>query len=42
MISKTVRKSSIKKQQCDFAYWQTRPYQERLDALEQICQEYHR
>lgn len=26
----------------DFAYWQTRPYQERIDALEAIRFEYHR
>jgi hypothetical protein len=30
-----------KEQKSDFAYWQTQSYQARLEALEQIRQEYH-
>lgn len=41
-MEKSVSKISIKNQPGDFAYWQTCSYQERLDALEQIRQKYHR
>ena len=41
-IAKVVKKVSLTEQPKDFAYWQTRPYQERLEALEQIRREYHR
>jgi hypothetical protein len=40
-IAKTYTKSRIGEQKGDFAYWQTRPYEERLAALEQIRREYH-
>ncbi len=40
-IAKVVRKVSLTEQPSDFAYWQSRPYQERLEALEQIRREYH-
>lgn len=40
-IQKSVKKISMRNQKSDFAYWQTRSYQERLDALERIRQEYH-
>ncbi len=35
------RKVKLKEQKSDFAYWQTQSYQARLEALEQIRQEYH-
>lgn len=35
------QKVNLKEQKSDFAYWQTQSYQARLDALEQIRQEYH-
>ena len=41
-IAKVVRKVSLTNQPSDFTYWQSRPYQERLEALEQIRREYHR
>ena len=34
-------KVKLREQKNDFAYWQTQPYQARLQALEQIRQEYH-
>ncbi|WP_253274533.1 toxin secretion, membrane fusion protein [Nostoc sp. PCC 7107] len=34
-------KVKLKQQKSDFAYWQTQSYQSRLEALEQIRQEYH-
>ncbi len=40
-IAKVVRKVSIKEQPSDFIYWQQQPCQARIDALEQIRQEYH-
>jgi hypothetical protein len=40
-IQKIVTKVNINQQNSDFAYWQTRSYQERLDALEEIRREYH-
>ena len=40
-IAKVVRKVSLTEQPSDFAYWQSRPYQERLEAREQIRREYH-
>jgi len=36
-----IRKVKLKDVQSDFAYWQSRPYQERLEALEKIRQEYN-
>ena len=41
-IAKVMVKKPLSQPSSDFAYWQTRPYQERLAALEEICQEYHR
>jgi hypothetical protein len=41
-IEKVVRKVKIEEQGSDFAYWQSRPYHERLAALEEIRREYHR
>lgn len=40
-IAKICRKMGIKNQPNDFAYWQTKTYEERLTALEEIRQEYH-
>jgi len=40
-IAKVCRKVSIKNQPSDFAYWQSRSYEERLACLEEIRQEYH-
>jgi hypothetical protein len=41
-IKKTVTIVNMKNQPSDFAYWNSQPYPARLDALEQIRQEYHR
>jgi len=41
-IKKVVNKIPLRKSKSGFAYWQTRPYAERLAALEAIRQEYHR
>ncbi len=42
-MNKTViRKLKLKEQGNDFAYWQSRPYYERILALEQIREEYNR
>ena len=41
-IHKVYTKVNLHEQKNDFAYWQAQPYQARLDALEQIRQEYHR
>jgi len=40
-VARVVRKVSLRQQPTDFAYWQTRPYEERLAALEEIRREYH-
>ena len=40
-ISKVVNKYKIDEQPSDFSYWQTKSYEERLNALEQIRKEYH-
>ncbi len=40
-IAKVCRKMGIKNQPTDFAYWQTKSYEERLAALEEIRKEYH-
>ena len=40
-IEKVVTKSTSKKQNSDFAYWQSKSFAERLDALEEIRQEYN-
>lgn len=41
-MEKVVAKFKLGEQPSDFAYWQTRTVQERIDALEQIRSEYHR
>jgi len=40
-IAKVVTKLPIDDVKTDFAYWQTRSCQERLEALEQIRREYN-
>ena len=40
-MKKAVTKTNIKKQKSDFAYWQTKSYAERLQALEEIRREYN-
>lgn len=41
-IEKVITKVPLGARKNDFAYWQTRPYAERLAALEEIRREYHR
>jgi hypothetical protein len=41
-IEKVVAKVTIGQQTNDFGYWQKQSYQARIDALEEIRQEYHR
>lgn len=41
-ISMVVNKVSLREQQSDSVYWRTQSYQDRLAALEQIRQEFHR
>jgi len=41
MISPVVRKTTIEDTGNDFAYWQARTPQKRLEALESIREEYH-
>ena len=40
-LQKVCRKVSLHDPPSDFAYWQTLPYEVRLEALERIRQEYH-
>jgi hypothetical protein len=40
-VQKVVRKVRLDEQGNDFAYWQSQPYRARIDALEQIREEYH-
>jgi hypothetical protein len=40
-ISKVVNKYKCDKQPNDFLFWQSKSYEERLDALEQIRREYN-
>ena len=40
-ISKVVKKFQINEQPNDFVYWQSKSYEERLNALEQIREEYN-
>ena len=40
-ISKVVKKYKIKEQPNDFSFWQSKSYEERLNALEQIRKEYN-
>lgn len=39
-ISKVIQKHKIDEQPSDLSFWQSRSYEERLDALEQIRKEY--
>ena len=39
-VAMVARKMRLSDQPTDFAYWQSRPYAERLAALEQIRREY--
>ena len=41
-MQKVVTKLRIHERASDFRYWQSRSYQERLDALEETRREYHR
>ncbi len=40
-INRTVNKYKLEEQPSDFAFWQTRPCQERIAALEEIRRDYH-
>jgi hypothetical protein len=40
-IAPVVKKTRLGEAKNDAAYWRTRSYQERIDALEQIREEYH-
>lgn len=40
-IEKIVTKTTFGKQKSDFAYWQSKSYAERLNALEEIRREYN-
>ena len=40
-ISKVVKKYKIDEQPNDFSYWQSKSYEERLNALENIRKEYN-
>lgn len=41
-VAKVVKKVKLREQKSDFAYWQSQTPIARLEALEQIRQEYHR
>ncbi len=41
MIKKTIHKGKIHEQGNDFLFWQLKSYKERLEAVEQIRQEYN-
>lgn len=40
-IEKVITKHNLHEQPSDAGYWQTRPYEERIAALEQIRREYN-
>lgn len=40
-ISKVIKKFKLNEQPNDFRFWQSKTYEERLDALEQIRTEYN-
>jgi hypothetical protein len=40
-ISKVIKKYKINEQPNDFSFWQSKSFEERLDALEQIRKEYN-
>jgi hypothetical protein len=39
-IAAVVQKNSLSQQGNDFAYWQTQPYEKRIEALEEIRNEF--
>ncbi len=41
MISRVLHKYKIHEQPKDYLFWRTKSYEERLDALEQIRNEYN-
>ncbi|MEO6589245.1 MAG: hypothetical protein ABIP06_08045 [Pyrinomonadaceae bacterium] len=41
IIEKVVTKVKASEQKSDFAYWQTKSYAEKLNALEEIRREYN-
>lgn len=40
-IAKVVHKTRLDEGKSDAAYWRALPYQDRIDALEEIREEYH-
>lgn len=40
-MEKVINKIDLKKQKSDFSYWQKQPLAKRLEALEEIRQQYH-
>ena len=40
-ISKVIKKYKIDEQPSDFSFWQSKSYEERLEALEKIRKEYN-
>ncbi len=40
-LNNVVNKYHLEEQPKDFSYWQSKSYQERIDALEQIRHEYN-
>ena len=40
-ISKVIKKYKLNEQPNDFVFWQSKSYEERLDALEEIRKEYN-
>ncbi|CAN5439156.1 hypothetical protein BH10ACI1_BH10ACI1_14310 [soil metagenome] len=40
-VEKVVTKVKLKEQKSDFAFWQTKSYGERLEALEEIRKQYN-
>jgi 2-polyprenyl-3-methyl-5-hydroxy-6-metoxy-1,4-benzoquinol methylase len=40
-MEKVIKKINKKQQKSDFNYWQQQPYEKRLEALEEIRQQYH-
>jgi hypothetical protein len=40
-MTKIIKKYKLNEQPNDFLYWQSKSYEERLDALEQIRKEYN-
>ncbi|MBT8342013.1 MAG: hypothetical protein KJP07_18570 [Desulfatitalea sp.] len=40
-ITKVIKKYKINEQPNDFAFWRSRSYEERLEALEQIRKDYN-